>query len=376
MQILHVVRQFAPSVGGLEDVVAQLARQQAAAGAGVEVLTLDRLFQDRRRRLRSHETVDGIPVVRIPFVGSSRYPIAPRLWHALGGADIVHVHGVDFFFDALAWTRPLHRKPLVATTHGGFFHTEAHARLKQFFFTHVTRRSAARYDALVACSASDAALFGQISDAVVTIENGVDIAKFAACASPIATRRIVTIGRFSQNKRLDRVLDVLARLVAADPAWMLDIVGSPSDWSAARLDAEIVRRNLSAHVEVHVAPETPRIRELLRRASFFVSASTHEGFGLVLIEAMSAGLRPVVQDNAAFRALAGRLPGVTLTDFAEADATAAALVGAFASFDLGAPADLAALAAFAWPGVAARYEALYRNVLRAAPPGAFVVPAR
>jgi alpha-1,3-mannosyltransferase len=41
----------------------------------------------------------------------------------LRDADIVHVHAIDFFFDFLGWTKPLHGKKLVVSTHGGFFHT-------------------------------------------------------------------------------------------------------------------------------------------------------------------------------------------------------------------------------------------------------------
>ena len=78
--------------------------------------------------------IDGAEVVRIPFFGSTRYPLAPSVIKFIRDADVVHVHAIDFFFDYLAWTKPLHRRKLVVSTHGGFFHTPYAARLKQLYF--------------------------------------------------------------------------------------------------------------------------------------------------------------------------------------------------------------------------------------------------
>ncbi|MGD9503100.1 MAG: glycosyltransferase, partial [Methyloceanibacter sp.] len=103
MFIVHVVRQFYPGVGGLENGVRDLASAQVAAGDRVRVVTLDRLFNDpSKKRLPAHETLDGIEIVRIPYAGSQRYPLAPAVLAHIADADIVHVHAMDFFFDYLA----------------------------------------------------------------------------------------------------------------------------------------------------------------------------------------------------------------------------------------------------------------------------------
>ncbi|MGO7917288.1 glycosyltransferase, partial [Rhizobium ruizarguesonis] len=51
-----------------------------------------------------------------------------------------------------------------------------------------------------------------------------------------AKRRIVTIGRFSVNKRLDHLLDSMAILKTRDPEWHLDIVGAESDLNRADVE--------------------------------------------------------------------------------------------------------------------------------------------
>ena len=45
-RIVQIVRQYAPSRGGLEDVVSNLSRSLASRGFAVRVVTLDRLFRD------------------------------------------------------------------------------------------------------------------------------------------------------------------------------------------------------------------------------------------------------------------------------------------------------------------------------------------
>ncbi|MFP3545134.1 glycosyltransferase family 4 protein [Rhizobium sp. SIMBA_035] len=364
--IVHVVRQFLPNRGGLEDVVANLARETVKRGYRVRVVTLDTLFTARDRKLPSHEIIDGIDVVRIPWSGSTRYPIAPQVLRHLADADLVHVHAIDFFFDALALSRVLHRRPMVATTHGGFFHTQKHAALKKIWFQTLTRFSAMNYKRVVGCSASDIAQFSQIAGNTVLIENGVDIGKFADSASRQPHRRIVTIGRFSVNKRLDHLLDAMQVLAARDPEWHLDIVGSESDLKGADLTREIAARGLDRAVGLHVGIANPEIRSLISAASLFASASEYEGFGLVALEAMSAGLYPVLNRNAAYLALAERKMPLSIADFSDPENAAAALEQAFAAI-LTEPAAMrdaliASARPYSWDHVAGLYIDLYRSL--------------
>ncbi len=362
--IVQVVRQYAPARGGLEDVVANLSRLLLRRGFRVRVVTLDRLFQARERILPPQETIDGVEVVRIPWNGSSRYPIAPGVFRHIADADIVHVHGIDFFFDALAWMRPFHGKTMVATTHGGFFHTPNYAWIKKIWFRTLTRISALAYRSLLCCSRSDLALFSQIAaDRTLLVENGVDTQKFAGLSSPTPQRRIITIGRFSLNKRLDRLFDAMAALSAE---WHLDVIGSPSDLGEADLRRDIERRGLGDRVTLHVGVDNGEVRRLISGASVFASASEYEGFGLVAVEAMSAGLVPVLHANEAYKVLAGQHPGLFLADFARPKESAAQIEAAYQALTENAGTReemIAAAAVHAWDSVADRYIDVYRRAL-------------
>ncbi|TWD48006.1 alpha-1,3-mannosyltransferase [Agrobacterium vitis] len=363
--IVQVVRQYPPAQGGLEDVVSNLSRALVARGFRVRVVTLDRVFSDPARQLAAFEVMDGVEVVRIPYHGSSRYPVALSVFRHLADADLVHVHGVDFFFDALALGRFMHGAPMVATTHGGFFHTRKYARIKKIWFQTLTRLSASAYAAIACCSASDLALFRTIQpEHSVLVENGVDTAKFANLASPRPVKRMITIGRFSENKRLDRLLETMAALVARDAEWRLDIAGSPSDLSATDVNALIDKNGLRQHVSLHVSADNDRLKQLISQSSLFVSASAYEGFGLVAVEAMSAGLLPVLHRNDAYAALAARHKDIHLADFAIPQTSADDILRAYdaLSNNINLRADLqAATFSYSWERVAQRYIELYRK---------------
>ncbi|MDI5926039.1 glycosyltransferase family 4 protein [Rhizobium leguminosarum] len=364
--IVHVVRQFLPNRGGLEDVVANLARQTVRRGYRVRVVTLDSLFTAPEDKLPLREDIDGIEVVRIPWSGSSRYPLAPQVFRHLADADLVHVHAIDFFFDALAWGRLLHGKPMIVTTHGGFFHTRKYATIKKIWFRTLTRASAMAYRRVVCCSASDLKQFSEIVPDSLLIENGADIGKFADTASRRAKRRIVTIGRFSVNKRIDHLLDAMAALKTRDPEWHLDIVGAESDLNRAGVEGAIESRYLSGRVTLHVSPDNDTIRRIIAESSIFASASEYEGFGLVALEAMSAGLLPVLNANDAFATLAARHPVLMLADFTNPEAAATAIETAYE--DLSRQPDvvraglLDAARGYSWDIVAERYIDLYRSL--------------
>jgi alpha-1,3-mannosyltransferase len=369
--VVHVVRQFLPNRGGLEDVVYNLARHSQQAGYRVRVVTLNSLFCDRERLLPERETIDGIDVVRIPWRGSTRYPIAPAVLRHIGDADLLHVHAIDFFFDFLALTRPIHGRRMIATTHGGFFHTQRFAAIKTIWFRTLTRFSASRYQAVIGCSQSDLETFRTIAPRrAAMIENGTDTEKFAGASSPEPRKRIVTIGRFSVNKRLERLISVLAELCKRDPAWHLDIIGVPSDLSVPDLETIIADRGLSGNAMLRVGLGNTEIRTLLGRASIFASASDYEGFGLVAIEAMSAGLVPVLEGNTAYRTLAGRHSDIRLADFSNAATAASAIEAAYAALsgDGGLPSRLMETASdYSWAGAAERYTRLYEQVIGAEP---------
>jgi alpha-1,3-mannosyltransferase len=368
MRIVHAVRQFHPSVGGLESVVMELARAQMDRGHSVRVITLDRLFNAAQHmRLPASESVSGIEIVRIPYYGSRRYPIAPSVLKHVGDADILHVHAIDFFFDFLGWTKPFHHRPLVASTHGAFFHTSFAATLKRIYFRTITRLSAACYDAIVAISSTDEDLFSTITSRVVCIENGVDIRRFFAAGSVSPCKRIVAIGRFSSNKRLDRLISCFTKVHAYDPDWSLVIAGRPSDLVASDLRSLAAHAGIENSVSIVESPSDEDLRKIIHDCSVVASASDYEGFGLAAIEGMAAGLFPLLSDIPPYRRLVARSGVGMVVDFSDPVGAAKNFLCRWTelkeSYAQMRSAAIEASRNYEWGPVATKYLQLYESVV-------------
>jgi alpha-1,3-mannosyltransferase len=306
IKVVHIVRQYAPSMGGMEDVVQNIARQQREHHDQLpRIVTLNRLFRNSNEYLAPEAVVNGVGVVRLPFLGTSRYPLCPQVLQYVGDADVIHVHGVDFFFDYLAATKLLHRRPLVASTHGGFFHTEFASRLKKVYFNTVTRMSCMAYDKIIATSDNDGAIFRKIvrPPKLEVIENGVNVEKYSDLSSPVPTRTLIYFGRWSVNKGLLETLALFKRLHAQAPDWKLIIAGREYDHSAAELHAWVGQEQLQDAVQIVPNPSDQELAMLIGQAGYFICLSRHEGFGIAPIEAMSAGLTPVLSNIPPFRNL-------------------------------------------------------------------------
>lgn len=364
-----MVRQFHPGIGGMENFVEQLATCQAADGHIVRVATLDRIFDDPAKRvLPSQERWRGIDIVRFPYSGSHRYPLAPRLLKALKGADIVHVHGVDFFADYLAATRAIHRKPLVLTTHGGFFHTGFATRLKEIYLATVTRTSLSQYAAVIACSAEDERLFGKVAGSRLTmIPNPVDIDKFEGVADR-SSDTIIYFGRLAPNKEVPALIDWFAGLAKLEPRSRLILAGKPMGVDPHLLRDQATKLGLADRIELHDTPSDDELRQLIARSGTYVCASSYEGFGLAAVEAASAGLFPVLSNIPPFADTIERLGYGMLVDFADPagrDESYRLFQAARAAFpkQIDNARVRAAVSPFAWSAAVPRFDAIYRKVL-------------
>lgn len=373
MKVVHVVRQYLPSIGGMEEVVRSLAACQHKAGSITpSIVTLNRVFREPEQTLPTREVIEGVPVTRMTYWGSDRYPFAPWVLANIRKADLVHVHGIDFFFDFLAATRWLHGKPLVASTHGGFFHTNFASRLKKAYFRSVTRLSSKAYTQIIATSENDGAIFREILPAqkLTVIENGVDITKFHDAAARSRQPVLLYFGRWSENKGLLEALAVFAALRARQPEedWRFIIAGRTYDLDARDLVRHAATLGVSEHVEIVASPDQAELRELIAEASYFICLSHHEGFGIAPIEAMSAGLTPILSDIPPFRRLLENTGRGLLLARDKAAEAADQIAALHANPQSGVQAryqNMESVQPYAWQFVQARYARAYETAMSA-----------
>jgi alpha-1,3-mannosyltransferase len=299
LSILHVVRQYLPTLGGLQIYVRNLCAQQRAHGLQPSLLSLDRAFHKPEARLSHCETIDGSTVYRIPFIGNRRLFLPLLNPKLLAGFDIIHVHGIDPLCDTVCLMKSFFGRPVVLTTHGGFFHTGDYALQKKIYFNTISQLTLGRTNAVIACSTNDQVMMQNIGIPATVIQNAI----VPLPRRDASGRDMLYLGRLAANKRVDLLLLFVACLRERGCAPRLHIVGEDYDHILDKLRQKVNQLGLAEIAMIHgyVAPED--LAKIVRECKVFVSASRYEGFGMSLVEAMSAGLLPFVHANTAFREL-------------------------------------------------------------------------
>jgi alpha-1,3-mannosyltransferase len=296
LKIAHIVRQYHPSAGGLENYVAQLARRQSARHR-VYIITLNRLFGSKAT-LRSVERSGRVIIIRVPYIGVREFFIPFLSLKLLDRFDLQHVHATDQLLDLLWVAKRFRNLVYFVTTHGLFFHTTRLRHIKRLYLHVVTRRSLSRSEAVFAVSENDATIVSNIGIQPILLRNPiVPLGDFIAQGSDL-----IFIGRIAKNKRIDKLVEFATQLTAQDSRLMLHIVGPDPDELWGTFSKPVRSLLLRAdRIRYHGYLPNEELLQLVRSCGYVVSASEYEGFGLAIVEGMSVGLLPVLHDNAAFR---------------------------------------------------------------------------
>ena len=100
-----------------------------------------------------------------------------------------------------------------------------------------------------------------------------------------SSKRVIAVGRYSDQKGFDMLIKVWGRLSKKYSDWHLYIFGNED-----RTDYEKMTREEKCEETCHCMPVTENIATEYGKSSIFVMSSRYEGMPLALIEAMSSGL--------------------------------------------------------------------------------------
>jgi glycosyltransferase involved in cell wall biosynthesis len=216
---------------------------------------------------------------------------------------------------------------------------------------------------------------------VVVLPNGVDPGRFARgdragfrrrWGIEDASRVLLTVGRIDVQKNQIFAVRAFAEIAASDPSLRLVLIG-PVTSEAYRflLDAAIRETGLGSRITVIPGLGHADLVDAFHGADVFLLPSTHEPFGIVVLEAWASGL-PVLasrvggipsfvedgRDGLLFEP--GDLPGFLRAWRAlDADAELGRALGAAGRFK--------AVNRFSWDAITKRLEALYEEVIRENP---------
>lgn len=350
--------------GGVRTHVADLAVTLRGRGHEVSVLAP----VDEESDLPAW-VVDGGRPVAVPYNGSvARLNFGPkaaravRRWIKDGDFDIVHVHeplapGLSLL---ACWAA---RGPLVATWHS------SHERSRILSAGYAVAQTAIEKVRGCIAVSEDAryTLVAHVGGDAVLIPNGVRVSAYAGEERHPAVEpsrpSILFLGRIDEpRKGLQVLADALPAVVAAVPGIQVLIAGPGDEDDALARIPEEARGNV---VFLGRVSDEDKARAL-RSVDVYVAPHTGgESFGIVLIEAMSAGTPVIASDLPAFRRVLEDGRSGLLFPSEDGDALAEAVVALLADPDA---RDALALAgrervrAFDWETVVDDVLAVYDSV--------------
>lgn len=300
MRILHIGKYYAPERGGIERSMQDLAESGVARGDSVAALVHQRPGTWRHAR----ENRAGVDVHRVGCIGAPLYtPLSPgfpfELLRVLRGfrPDLLHLHLPNPSAFAALLLPSARRLPWVVHWHADVPPDAPDWRLRAAYRAYRPFEQAvlSRAQAIIATSqpyldASIALAPWRAKTRVVPL--GIGPAPLASATenwpAPSGVR-LLAVGRLSRYKGFDVLLAALARTVDAS----LLLVGAGE--CERELRAQALALGLQERVGFAGALDDDRLAAAYASADAFVLPSLDRGeaFGLVLLEAMRAGL-PVV----------------------------------------------------------------------------------
>lgn len=300
MKIGMIGRSIPPfDRGGIQTHIAELSRAIANKGIDTHVF----IVGEGSKKPGNELTLKHLFVHPIRCVPLPRLTLGEYVSYSLNCArhirrynlDLVHGHSMYSFGYAL--TKKL---PYVATLHGTQYNEFKNSLLYGASPNHIItdfssmlmeRYSGKRADRVIVVSQDNRrdviSQYEIPEEKIVTIPNGVNVSRFQP--STCDSKTVIFVGRLHERKGIDKLLESFSKVLAEQPEVVLKIVGSGED--EARLKS-LARKLKLGNKNVKFLGFVPEkaLPELYSNSSIFVLPSHYEGFGIVLIEAMSAGL--------------------------------------------------------------------------------------
>lgn len=343
MRITHLSDTYLPLLGGIEAQVSRLARQQAAAGHDVEVITTTPAAPGAHGVSTAVEK--GVTVHRIAARVPGGWPVHPRstahvtarLREAITRGerpDVVHLHMGVLAPTAQAALRPVTRLglPAVLTVHsvwGGAWRVFAAADAGLGW-----SRWPVRWSAVSELTAAPLRRLltpdGAGRGDVAILPNGLDLDAWRVPRTERGARpegsavHVVSAARFAPRKRMLALLTAAADAAARlpDGALFVTLAGDGPERAAAR--RFVAERGLRDVVSLPGRLTATELKRLYARADVFAAPAVAEAFGLAALEAQAAGLAVLTRSGSG---VAERVvDGATGLVVPDDDALAAAIV--------------------------------------------------
>lgn len=147
-------------------------------------------------------------------------------------------------------------------------------------------RELKKLDKFVVLTHEDAAFWPELNN-VIVVPNPTSF--FPDTVSDCTRKQVIAAGRYVDQKGFDRLISAWQKVSSRHPDWVLKIYGDGGGRESLQQQITELGLNENCILEHSVSDIAVKFQE----SSIFVLSSRYEGFGLVIVEAMSCGL-PVV----------------------------------------------------------------------------------
>ena len=147
-------------------------------------------------------------------------------------------------------------------------------------------RELKKLDKFVVLTHEDAAFWPELNN-VIVVPNPTSF--FPDTVSDCTRKQVIAAGRYVNQKGFDRLISAWQKVSSRHPDWVLKIYGDGGGRESLQQQITELGLNENCILEHSVSDIAVKFQE----SSIFVLSSRYEGFGLVIVEAMSCGL-PVV----------------------------------------------------------------------------------
>ena len=311
MRILYCNYEY-PPLGGGGGVINKQIAEELAKRHTVDVLT------SQGMDMPAEVVENGVTVYRVPVFFRSRQAAAnlPSMMAYLPSGyakgkklirehtyDVINTHFVVPTGPLGNWLSKKAGIPNVLSVHGGDLYDPSKwmSPHRHFILRTSVRKLLRKADAVVGQSSNTIGNVHNFYDPEIVCENiPLGIVRPDEIAAAPRSRYglsdddmvLVTVGRLVARKALDQLITIVKQLNNARVH--LFVIGSGPQQPAL----ETIAQELNIEKQIHFLGQVEEQEklEVLRMADIYVSTSQHEGFGIVYLEAMAAGLPVVCYD--------------------------------------------------------------------------------
>jgi glycosyltransferase involved in cell wall biosynthesis len=325
-------------------------------------------------RARGHEFVLYAPEPPGIALDGHRFPThvvagpAGTWWEQIKMPAVAARDHLDLFF-APGYSAPLFRRvPIVVAIHDVSFaaRPEWFAMREGMRRRWLTRQSAAAARAVVTISQFSRREIVErlgVSDARIhVIPPGIDLSEAPAQNRPPARPYVLFVGTIFNRRHVPHLIRAFARIARRHPETSLEIVGDNRSHPHQDLPKIIVGEGLSQQVRWRPWVTDAELSSLYGGARAFAFLSEYEGLGLTPLEALAAGVPPLLLDTPVARESCGDAAlYVSLNDIERTSQSLEQLLFDGRARDAVLSAAPAMLRRYRWPEAASQTLAVLEN---------------